>query len=268
VNIHPTAIVDPGAELGADVVVGPFTIIGANVVIGDRTVVGPHVHITGNTSIGNDCAVHFGAALGEPPQDHKYHNETSYVRIGDRNILREYVTVHLAVGEGKSTVLGNDNMIMAYCHIGHNCVVGNNVCMANYVGLSGGCRIDDRVVIGGMAGLHQYVHAGRMAMIGGHSKVAHDVPPFVTVDGPTARVYGLNVIGLRRAGFSPETRAALKKAMRLLCYEKGNLSGALAEARLVLPSLPEVEEFLSFMELSGRSGRHLDPSKAKVLSLV
>jgi UDP-N-acetylglucosamine acyltransferase len=260
VNIHPTAIIDPGAELGADVVVGPYSIIGRHVVVGARTVIGPHVHITGHTTIGEECTIHTSAVLGEPPQDRKHKDETSFLRIGNRNIIREFVTMHLAVGEGNATVIGDDNMFMAYCHIGHNCMVGSNIYAANYVGLSGGCRIDDRVVLGGMSGLHQFVHIGRMAMVGGYCKVAHDIPPFVMVDGPPAKLYGLNSVGLRRGGFSPELRQYLKQAFRTVCHEKRNLSEALAQTRAELPPLPEIEEFLQFLERSGRSGRHLDPS--------
>ncbi len=257
-KIHPTAVIDPKAELGPDVAIGPFCVIDAGVVIGARTVLGPHIHVTGLTTIGEDCRIYTGAALGEPPQDVKYHDETSYLRIGNRNIIREYVTIHLAVGEGNATVLGDDNMLMAYCHVGHNCVLGSNVCMANYVGVSGCCQIDDRVTLGGMAGIHQNVHIGRLTMVGGYSKVTGDVPPFTMVDGRPARPYGLNAVGLRRAGFSKELRGFLKQAFRLLLHEHRNLTEALAEARVELPPLPEVQEFLQFIELSRQSGRHLE----------
>lgn len=262
--IHPTAIIDPGAELGADVEVGPYSVIDANVVVGARTVIGPHVHLTGNTTIGEDCVIHTGAVLGEPPQDRRYRRGvTSYLTIGHRNIIREFVTMHLAVGEGNSTIIGDDNMIMAYCHIGHNCQIGNNVCMANYVGISGGCRIDDRVVLGGISGIHQNVHIGRLVMVGGYCKVTHDVPPFVIIDGPPSRLYGLNSVGLRRAGFSSDLRGHLKQAFRIVCHGQRNLTMVLAEARAVVPLVPEVDEFLQFMEQSGRSGRHLDPARAR-----
>ena len=258
-NIHPTAIIDPTAELGADVVVGAYSLIDAGVTIGARSVIGPHVRITGNTSLGEECTVHTGAVLGEPPQDHKFGKERSFLRIGHRNDIREYVTMHLAVGEGNATAIGDDNMFMAYAHVGHNCVIGTNVTMCNYVGLSGGCRIDDRVILGGMSGLHQFVHIGRMVMVGGYCKVANDIPPFVIVDGPPAKIYGVNAVGLRRAGFSTELRGYLKQAVRITCHEGGTLKDALQEAEEKLPPLPEVQEFLSFMHCSGRSGRHLDP---------
>ncbi|MHB9025386.1 MAG: acyl-ACP--UDP-N-acetylglucosamine O-acyltransferase [Armatimonadota bacterium] len=261
-NIHPTAIVDPQAELGADVTVGPYSIIDAHVAVGARTVIGPHVRLTGYTTIGEDCRIYTSAVLGEPPQDLKYKDEVTYLKIGHRNVIREFVTMHLAVHEGNATVVGDDNMFMAYSHVGHNCVIGSHIYMANYVGLSGGCQIDDRVVLGGMSGLHQFVHIGRMAMVGGYCKVAHDIPPFVMVDGPPAKLYGLNIVGLKRAGFSAELRALLKQAFRMLCFEKRGLTDALAAARESLPPLPEIEEFMAFMERSGRTGRHLDPSHA------
>jgi len=259
VKIHPTAIVDPGAELGADVEIGAYTIVDGDVVLGDRVRVGPHVRITGHTTLGDDCEVFTGAVLGEPPQDHKYHNELSYLTVGKRNVIREFVTMHLAVGEGNATMIGDDSMFMAYAHVGHNCLIGSNVTACNYVGLSGGCRIDDRVILSGMSGLHQFVHIGRMAMIGGYCKVNNDIPPFVLVDGPPMKIYGLNSVGLRRAGFSAELRTSLKQAFRLLCLENGSLIDAVARIRADHPDQPELEEFIRFMERSGRSGRHLDP---------
>ncbi len=263
VKIHPSAIVDPRAELGAGVEVGPFTIIDRDVVIGARTIVGPHVRITGRTSLGEDCVVHTGAVLGEPPQDHKYHDEVSYLRIGHRNVIREFVTMHLAVGEGNMTVVGDDCMFMAYTHIGHNCHLGSHICAANYVGLAGGCRVDDRVVLGGHAGFHQFCHIGRMAMVGGFTRVAHDVPPFVIVEGPAGKPVGLNTIGLRRNDVLSDVRGYLQQAFRMLCYSNRNLSEALAAARTTIPHAPEVNEFISFLEQSGRTGRHLDPKYAK-----
>lgn len=261
-KIHPTAIVDPGAKLGADVEIGAYAIVDGDVVLGDRVRVGPHVRITGHTNLGDDCEVFTGAVLGEPPQDHKYHNELSYLNVGKRNVIREFVTMHLAVGEGNATSTGDDCMFMAYAHVGHNCIIGSNVTACNYVGLSGGCQIDDRVILGGMSGLHQFVHIGRMVMVGGYCKVNHDIPPFVIVDGPPMKVYGLNTVGLRRAGYSAEQRTALKQAFRLLCLETGHLADAIARIREEYPDQPELDEFVRFMERSGRSGRHLDPKNA------
>ncbi len=261
--IHPTAIVDPGAELGADIDIGPFSVIDAHVAIGARTTIGSHVRITGHTTIGEDCQIFSGAVLGEPPQDTKYKREVSYLRIGHRNIIREFVTMHLASGEGNATEIGDENMLMAYSHVGHNCVIGNRVCLANYVGLSGGCRIDDRVIMGGMSGLHQYVHVGRMTMIGGYCKVAHDIPPFVIVDGPPMKVYGLNSVGLRRGGIEAEVRNYLKQTFRTVYRTHKSLGETLALVRQEVPALPEIEEFLAFLERSGLSGRHLDPSHTK-----
>lgn len=263
-KIHPTAIVHPEAELGTDVEVGPYSVIDASVEVGNRTVIGPYVHLTGNTTIGEDCAIHSGAVLGEPPQDRKFRRgQLTYLKIGHRNIIREFVTMHVAVGDGNATIIGDDNMLMAYCHIGHNCVIGNNICMANYVGISGGCRIDDRVVLGGISGIHQNVHIGRLVMVGGYCKVTHDVPPFVIIDGPPSRLYGLNSVGLRRAGLTTEVRGYLKKAFRMVCHTQRNLTFALAETRQAVPLIPEVNEFLDFLERSGRSGRHLEPGRSR-----
>lgn len=263
-KIHPTAIVHPEAELGTDVEVGPYSVIDATVEVGSRTVIGPYVHLTGNTTIGEDCAIHSGAVLGEPPQDRKFRRgQQTYLKIGHRNIIREFVTMHVAVGDGNATIIGDDNMLMAYCHIGHNCVIGNNICMANYVGISGGCRIDDRVVLGGISGIHQNVHIGRLVMVGGYCKVTHDVPPFVIIDGPPSRLYGLNSVGLRRAGLTTEVRGYLKKTFRMVCHTQRNLTFALAEARQSVPLIPEVNEFLDFLERSGRSGRHLEPGRSR-----
>jgi UDP-N-acetylglucosamine acyltransferase len=262
VKIHPTAIVDPGADLGPGVVVGAYSIVDAHVTIGARTVIGPHVRITGHTTLGEDCSIYTGAVLGEPPQDLKFKDDLTFLKIGHRNVIREFVTMHLATGEGKVTTVGDDNFIMAYCHIGHNCTVGNHVCMANYVGLSGYTRVDDRATLGGHAGFHQFVHVGRLAMVGGMSKVAHDIPPFTIADGPEAKLYGLNAIGLKRNGMNVELISYLKKAFRLLCYNKGNFSDALLEARATLPPLPEIQEFVDFVDVSGRNGRHLDPKNA------
>jgi UDP-N-acetylglucosamine acyltransferase len=262
VKIHPTAIVDPGAVLAPGVVVGPYSLVDAHVTIGARTVIGPHVRLTGYTTLGEDCVVHTGAVLGEPPQDLKFKGDVTYLSIGQRNVIREHVTMHLATGEGNTTRIGDDNFIMAHCHIGHNCTVGNRVVMANYVGLAGGTRIDDGAILGGHAGFHQFVHVGRLVMIGGMTKVAHDIPPFTIADGPEARLYGLNVIGLKRNGVEPDAINAIKKAYRLLCYRKGNFNEALAEARATLPADPAVTEFIDFVERSGRNGRHLDPRHA------
>jgi UDP-N-acetylglucosamine acyltransferase len=256
-KIHSTAIVDVRAVLGDDVEIGPYAVVGADVTIGDRTVIGSHAIVSGLTKIGNDCQIHPHAVLGEPPQDKKYHGEKSGVIIGNNNIFREFVTVHAAVGECNMTVIGDNNMLMAYSHIGHNCKIGNNIYITNYVGISGGCQVDDRVVLGGLAGIHQNVHIGRLAMVGGLSKITHDVPPFVIAEGNPMRLIGLNSVGLRRNNISSKTRNELKEIFKLL-VNRGNLSRLIAEAKEKPNDFPEVQEFIDFLELSGRSGRHLE----------
>src|SRR5688572_29683952 len=182
-RIHPTAVVDSKAELAPDVSVGPYCVIGPGVTIGARTRLEAHVVIESNTQLGEDCQIGQGAVLGGTPQDHKYKGESSYLIVGSRNIIREFATLHRATGEDEATRIGDDNMVMAYCHIGHNAQLGSGIVMANNVGISGHCLVEDRVVFGGMLGIHQFVRIGKFAMVGGFSKVVTDIPPFMMVDG-------------------------------------------------------------------------------------
>jgi UDP-N-acetylglucosamine acyltransferase len=263
VKIHPTAIIHPSAELGEDVEIGPYCVIGEEVRLGDRTSLQPHVVIQKWTIIGSDCQIRSGAVLGEPPQDHKFKGEKSYLSIGDRNSIREFVTIHRAAGEGAATSIGNDNLIMAYCHIGHNCQIGNNITMANMVGISGHVVIEDKVVFGGIVGVHQYVKIGRIAMIGGYSKVVQDIPPFMLADGRPTKVYGLNVIGLRRNGVPPRHRDGLKQAYKLLYRSNMNISQALEIIERDLEPSPERDYLLQFMQniRFGFGGRQNDMSR-------
>jgi len=255
-KIHSTAIIAPGAELAADVEVGAYAVIDEHVKIGAGTIVSPHVHITGYTTIGEECQIFTGAVLGQPAQDRRYKNGMkSFLEIGDRNIIRECVTLHSAVGEGEKTIIGNENMFMAYSHIGHNCVIGSNICFTNSVGVSGGCVIGDRAVIGGLTGVHQNVKIGRMAMIGGLGRISYDVPPFV-IHGEG--VYGVNAVGLRRANVPPDVRLVIKNMIRAVFGNTGNLKETVAQLRQTLPDIPEVNEFLDFVSLSGRCGRQLE----------
>lgn len=264
-NIHPTALIDPGADLAPTVTIGPFCIIGKDVHIGANTIVASHAVIQPYTTIGADCHIGEGAVLGGIPQDFKFQGERSFLLIGDRNIIREYVTISRATGEDAASTMGNENMIMAYCHIGHNTDIGNNVTMANQVGISGFCVVEDRVVMGGQVGIHQFVRVGRLAMIGGVSKVASDVPPFCMTDGRPAHVVGLNSLGLRRAGIPPATRSALKQAYRLLYRSGHNLSQALETAYNEVDPSPERDYLLGFLSRirSGFHGRQRDPGGPK-----
>jgi len=258
--IHETAIIDPGAELGVGVKVGAYSIIGSDVRIGDGCVIEPHAIIEPYTTIGANCRICSGAILGGQPQDHKFKGERSCLRIGDNNIIREYVTVHRATGEDNCTIIGSDNMLMAYCHIGHNCQIGNGIMMANMVGISGHVIIEDRVVFGGMVGVHQFVRIGKMAMVGGYSKIVQDVPPFSMVDGRPAKVYDLNVIGLRRSGVRPDVRNGLRQAYKLLYRSNLNLSQAVESIESEIEPSPERDYLLEFVRnvKVGFAGRQLD----------
>jgi UDP-N-acetylglucosamine acyltransferase len=264
-KIHPTALVDKTAELAPDVEIGPFTVIGPHVKIEEGTVLGSHVMIDNWTTIGRDCLVHSGARLGGPPQDRKYQGERSFLILGDRNEIREYVTIHRATGEDHCTRLGDDNLIMAYGHIGHNCVIGSGTSMANQVGISGHVVVEDRVVLGGMVGIHQYVRIGQLAMVGGMSKVVQDVPPFMMADGRPTDVVGLNVLGLRRAGVGPSSRAGLKQAYRLIYRSNLNLSQAIEAVESEVEPTQERDYLLAFLNSirAGYGGRGNAPNRPK-----
>lgn len=261
-RIHPTAVIDSTAELASDVSVGPYCVIGKHVSIGRGTSLESHVAIEPYTTIGDDCQIRQGAVLGGPPQDHKFRGERSFLTLDDRNIIREFVTIHRATGEGEATRIGDDNMIMAYCHIGHNAWLGSGIIMANQVGISGHCLVEDRVVFGGILGIHQFVRIGKLAMVGGMSKVVTDVPPFMMVDGRPIEVVGLNVLGLRRAGISPKVRGGLKQAFRLLYRSGLNLSQGIEAAYNEVDQSDERDYLLEFLSniRRGYAGRQNDPS--------
>ncbi len=256
-NIHPTAIIDPTAVLDDGVTIGPYCIVGANTRIGAGTRLEHQVIVQAYTTLGSNCHVHGGANLGGPPQDTKFKGEESYVVIGDNNIIREYVTIHRACGEGKTTHIGNDNMLMAYVHIGHNCEIGNNVVLASYVGLSGHVTIHDRANIGGITGIHQFCRIGRLAMIGGLSGVVQDVPPFMLANGRPARVYDVNVRGLRRANISSKVRGELREAFKLLYRSNLNTSQALEVIESEYEHSPELDHLIEFIKgtRDGDAGR-------------
>lgn len=255
-RVHSTAIVEPDCELADDVKVGPYSIIRNGSTIGPGTVVDAHVLVE-HTTLGASCHLYFGAAIGAPPQDLGYCDEPTRVIIGDRNQIREHVTIHRASGEGNATRVGNDNMLMAMTHLGHNCQVGDHVMVATLSGMSGHVVLEDRVIIGGMVGSHQRVRVGTLAMVSGYSKLSQDVPPFSLVDGKPARVIGPNLIGLRRAGVSPETRQAVQRAFRLIYRSGIEMSSALEKVSEELGSFPEVRYLVDFLwrMRNGRVGR-------------
>lgn len=255
-RIHPTAIVEPDCELAEDAEVGPYSVIRHGSVLGPGTIVDAHVLVE-HATVGSACHLHFGAAIGAPPQDLRYQGEPTRVAIGDRNIIREHVTIHRASGEGGATVVGNDNMLMAMTHIGHNCQIGNDVMIATLSGMSGHVILEDKVVIGGMVGSHQRVRVGKMAMVSGYSKLSQDVPPFSLVDGKPARVIGPNIIGLRRAGIGADTRQAIQRAFRLIYRSRLELPHALEQVSEELGRYPEVSYLVDFLYRvrNGRVGR-------------
>jgi UDP-N-acetylglucosamine acyltransferase len=259
-SIHTTAIIDPSAEIGSDVTIGAYTVIGQHCVVGDGTVLGPHVVLEEYTHLGRSCYVRAGAVLGGPPQDNKFKGERSYVRVGDRTQIREYVTIHRATGEDAATVVGDDGLIMAYVHIGHNCWIGNGTMLSSYAGLAGHITVEDGCVLGGMVGVHQFVRVGKLAMLGGYSKVVQDVPPYMLADGRPADILDLNVRGLRRAGLAPKTRASLRQAYKLLYRSNLNMTQALEAIAEEIESNPELDYLVEFIKRihSGSSGRQDD----------
>ncbi|PIP67504.1 MAG: acyl-[acyl-carrier-protein]--UDP-N-acetylglucosamine O-acyltransferase [Candidatus Omnitrophica bacterium CG_4_9_14_0_2_um_filter_42_8] len=251
-KIHPTAIVDKKAKLADDVEVGPYAIIGPNVEIGKGAVVGPAANIEGYTTLGEGSRIFTGAIIGSPPQDLKYKGEKSFLKIGKNNTIREYVTMNLGTEEGTATCVGDDNLFMAYSHVAHNCRVGNNCVIANAGTLAGHVTLEDKVVLGGFAGVHQFTRVGKMSIIGGCSKVVQDIPPFSTCDGNPARVYGLNLIGVRRAGMSQKAQAELKKAFKILFHSGLALKNGIAKVKKEIASMEEVEYLLNFLKDSER----------------
>jgi UDP-N-acetylglucosamine acyltransferase len=260
-RVHPTAIVDPGAELEADVEVKAFTIIEADVQLGGGCVLGPHTVIRSGTTIGTNTQVHTGAVLGEPAQDAKYRGEPTKLVIGKENVIREYVTMHRATGEGNATRMGDGNMLMAYSHVGHNSEIGSGTMIANSAAIGGHCIVEDFAVIGGLVGLHQFVTVGTMAMVGGMSRLTRDVPPYLTFEGNPARARGVNIRGLARHDVCEADRAELKKAYRLLYRSGHNISDALAIIERDLRPTEQIvylTEFLRRMD-AGYAGRQCNP---------
>lgn len=247
--IHPTAIIDPKAELDSTVEVAPNVVIGADVKIGANTVIGANVVISGPIEIGCDNQIFPGAALGLAPQDLKYKGGKSSVKIGHRNILREYVTVNRATGEGEETVIGNDNLLMAYVHVAHNCILGNGIVIANSVALAGHVEVESKAVIGGMLGVHQFVKIGKMAMLGGMSRIDRDVPPYMLVEGNPSHVRSLNLVALKRNKFDSDDIALMKKAYKILYRSNLTISQALKELEPLCHN-EHINHLVRFMEAS------------------
>jgi UDP-N-acetylglucosamine acyltransferase len=252
--IHPTALVDPGARIGNNVSIGAYSIIGADVEIGDNTWIGPHVVIEGPTRIGSDNRIWQFASLGGAPQDKKFHGETSRLEIGDRNMIREFVTFNRGTEDGSGlTRIGNDNWLMAYVHIAHDCVVGNHAIFSNASSLAGHVTVDDWVILGGFTLVHQFCQVGAHAFTAMGAIINRDVPPYVTVAGSFAEPKGINSEGLRRRGYSSDRIMAIKRAYRTLYMSGLPLADARTELARAAEDAPDVKLMLDFIERSQRS---------------
>ena len=250
--IHRTALIDPTAELGADVSVGPYCVVGPKVIVGDRCTIAGHTVIERNTRIGEGVKLGFGTIIGNDPQDLKYKGEETWVEIGSGTIIREYCTINRGSSATGRTTIGERCFIMTYVHIAHDCVIGNDVIMANSIQMAGHVTVFDRAIISGLVPIHQFVRIGTYAFVGGGSRVNQDVPPYTKAAGNPVHLYGLNSVGLQRAGFSPEVKLALKRAYRLVFNSDLTVSQGVARARVELPQVAEVETFLQFIEASQR----------------
>lgn len=248
-NIHPTAIIHEGAQVHPSVTVGPYSIIGPNVSIGAGTRIGPHCVIEGCTTIGVDNHIFQFASLGAQPQDKKYAGEQTQLVIGDRNTIREFCTFNTGTSQDSGvTRVGNDNWIMAYVHIAHDCVVGDQTILANNATLAGHVHVGDWVILGGLTGVHQFVKIGAHAMAGFASRVAQDVPPFMLIEGNPLAVRGFNIEGLRRRGFTPERLKAVKQMHRLLYRQGLTLEAAQQEIAALVPEMPEAHQDIALMQ--------------------
>jgi len=252
--IHPTAIIDSKAEISEGVEIGPYSVIEKNVSIGEGTKIGPHVVIREGTHIGKRCQIFQFASIGEAPQAVAYRGEKTSLFIGDQNMIREFVTLHRGtVKGGGKTVLGNENFIMAYSHVAHDCQIGNQVVMANGATLAGHILIEDHAIIGGLSAIHQFCRIGAHAIISGLTGVSQDVPPYMMAAGSRAKLFGLNTVGLKRAQFSEQTLRALKKAYRIIFRSSLTLEKAMKtveEDDIFL--IPEVRHLLDFIQHSKR----------------
>jgi UDP-N-acetylglucosamine acyltransferase len=252
-DIHPSAVVSPDAELGEGVKIGPFSVIGRHITIGRDTVVGAHVVIEGNTRIGDRNQIYPYVSIGSPPQDIGYKGEDTRVAIGDDNIIREYATINRATTkQDRVTIVGNGNYMMAYSHVAHDCILGDNIIMANAATLGGHTVVGDHTTLGGLMASHQFVRIGAYAFIGGNTGLPKDIPPFMIAAGSRAKLYGLNLIGLRRHGFSKEVIDGLKKAYRIIWRESKKFDEGIARTRKEVEASRELDMLLDFFNGSKR----------------
>lgn len=252
--IHSTAIIAPGAELDSSVTVGPYAVIGENVKIGAGTTIGPHTVIEGHTEIGCDNQIFQFASIGAIPQDLKFAGEVSYLKIGDRNRIREFVTIHLGTEDGCGvTTVGHDNLFMAYAHIAHDCIIKNHVILANAATMAGHVEVDDYAILGGLSAVHQFARIGCHVMASGGSMIGQDVVPYAIVQGDRAKVVGLNLTGLKRRGFSSEALSNIKKIYKLVFRSNLKLDEAVTQIEEQFDkSATEVATYLDFLKKSER----------------
>jgi UDP-N-acetylglucosamine acyltransferase len=252
-RVHPTAIVDARAEIDGDVQIGPYCVIGAGVRIGKGCRVHSHAVITGRTTLGEGNVVFPFASIGDTPQDLKYKGEPSELLIGNRNTIREYVSLNPGTtAGGMVTRVGDQNLLMMQCHIAHDCLLGDRNVVANGATLGGHVVIEDFVIVGGLVGIHQFVRIGTGAILGAGSMVSKDVPPYCNATGDRAKLHGLNLEGLKRRGFDKTVIALLRKAYRIVFQSALRTEDALKKIREELPSIPEIEKFVSFIAQSRR----------------
>lgn len=250
--ISPLAYVSPDAQIGKDVEIGPFAVIHPNVIIGDGCKIGSNATICEYTQLGKNCQVFPSAVIGAIPQDLKFKGEESWAIIGDNCVLREFVTIHRGTVSKGKTIVGNNNLIMAYCHIAHDCILGSNIIMSNVTQLAGEVEIDDFAIIGGGTLVHQFSHIGSHVMIQGGSKVNKDIPPFAIVAREPIAFCGINSVGLNRRGFTPEQIHTIQEVYRLLYNNGMNTTQALAHIEATMPQTPERDTIVSFVRASSR----------------
>jgi UDP-N-acetylglucosamine acyltransferase len=250
--VHKTAIIDPKAEIGADVFVGPYTVIEEDVIISDGTKIGPHAYIASGTRIGKNCQVHHGAVVGTVPQDLKFENEKTTLEIGDNTIIREFASLNRGTKDKWKTVVGSNCLVMMYVHIAHDCEIGNNVILANSVNIAGHVVIEDFVSIGGLVPVHQFVRIGKHSFIGGGWRVPKDVPPYILASGEPMTYTGLNIVGLKRRGFTDAQLEPLKKTYKLFYRSGLNTTQALERIKQEVEMTKEVKDVIEFIEKSER----------------
>jgi UDP-N-acetylglucosamine acyltransferase len=250
--VHQTAIIHPKAKIGPQCEIGPYCVIGEHVTLGDGCKLHSHIVIDGHTKLGKENDIFPFASIGLKSQDLKWKGGLTRLEIGDRNVIREGVTIHSATDDGHATVIGNDNLLLTYIHIAHDCVLGDHIIMSSYAGLAGHVVVEDHAILGGYTAVHQFCRIGRFSMTGGCSRIPQDTTPFMIIEGNPAETRTINKIGLERHGVSSEAQAALRQAYKILFREELSVPNALTKIEKELPSLPEIQHLLQFIRTSER----------------